>query len=157
MSNESPPKSSKKSSISPILQELIRDLATQAEKEQEKRRENKQCEWQMPVKNGWSGDLFKWKELDKPFDAKKPNDELEKAIKDPENPGNGGDLVNTNTQIEYLAMMERAFRARHTMTFPRAVAHCSARRNGQSKEGGPLKQSLLKYLEDLQKMQSGQL
>lgn len=151
------PKSSQKSSIAPILNELIDELATQAEKEKDDRKQNKQCQWQMPPKKDWSGNLFKWEELDKPFDSEKPNEELVDSIKDSENPGNVGDLINTNTQIEYLAMMERAFRARHTMTFPRGVAHCSARRNGQSKEGGPLKRSVLKYLEDLQKMSAGQL
>ena len=151
------PKSSQKSSIAPILNELMDELVEQASKESDDRKQNKQCKWVMPPKKDWSGNLFKWKELDKPFDSEKPNKELVDAIKDPENPGNAGDLINTNTQIEYLAMMERAFRARHTMTFPRGVAHCCARRNGQSKEGGPLKRSVLKYLEDLQKMSAGNL
>ena len=83
------------------------------------------------------------------------NEELVDAVKDAESPGNVGDLINTNTQIEYLAMVERAFRARHTMSFPRGVAHASARRHGQGGDKGPLKFSVMKYLEDLQKMSAG--
>ena len=109
----------------------------------------------MPPKGDWKGDLFKWQDLYHPFDSKDPNQELVDAVSDAENPGNVGDLVNTNTQIEYLAMVERAFRARHTMPFARGVAHTSGRRNGQGSDKGPLKFSVMKYLEDLQKMSAG--
>ena len=149
------PKSTQMSHMSQVLVDLLQDLTQQAETEQEDRRQSKQCQWQMPPKKDWSGNLFKWSELDTPFDSEDPNQELIDVVAASENPGNAGDLINTNSQIEYLAMMERAFRARHTMTFSRGVAHCSARRHGQSKEGGPLKRSVLKYLEDLQKMSAG--
>lgn len=148
-------KSSQKSSISDILQKLIDELSSQANSEAVSRKMNGQVEWMMPPKGKWGGDLFKWQDLYHPFDSEKPNEELVDAIKDAESPGNVGDLINTNTQIEYLAMVERAFRARHTMSFPRGVAHASARRHGQGGDKGPLKFSVMKYLEDLQKMSAG--
>lgn len=148
-------KSSQKSSISNVLQKLVNELATQAKRESTERKKNAQVKWMMPPKGDWSGDLFKWQDLYHPFDSEKPNEELVKAISDAKDPGNAGDLVNTNTQIEYLAMMERAFRARHTMSFARGIAHASGRRHGQGGDKGPLKFSIMKYLEDLQKMSAG--
>ena len=147
--------SSQKSSISNILQKLIDELASQSKKESTERKKNDQVKWMMPPKGDWGGDLFKWQELYHPFDSKDPNEELVKAVSDAKSPGNVGDLVNTNTQIEYLAMVERAFRARHTMSFARGVAHASGRRHGQGGDKGPLKFSVMKYLENLQKMSAG--
>jgi hypothetical protein len=148
-------KSSQKSSISNVLQQLIEELASQSKEESKVRKKNDQVKWMMPPKKGWSGDIFKWQEMHHPFDSDKPNKELVKAVSNPKDPGNVGDLVNTNSQIEYLAMLERAFRARHTMSFPRGIAHASGRRHGQGGDKGPLKFSVLKYLEELQKMSAG--
>ena len=149
------PKSTQKSGMDPKLEDLIEEITTQAKDEAEERKQNKQVKWTMPPKSDWDGDLFKWKEMYKPFDSKKSNEDLKKTVKDAKDPGNGGDLVNTATQIEYLAMAERAFRARHTMTFVRGIAHSTARRYGFSQEGGPFKLSVKKYLEDIQKMSAG--
>ena len=148
-------KSSQKSSISNVLQELIEELASQSKEESTERKKNDQVKWMMPPKGDWKGDLFKWQEMYHPFDSEDPNKELVEAVSDAKSPGNVGDLVNTNTQIEYLAMVERAFRARHTMSFARGVAHASGRRHGQGGDKGPLKFSVMKYLEDLQKMSAG--
>jgi len=153
----SEPKSSQKSSVSDIITSLIDELTSQAKDEAKDRKQNKQVKWKMPLKKDWDGDIFKWEKMDKPFDSKQSNDELKDVVKDPKNPGNAGDLVSTMTQIEYLAMAERAFRARHTMTFPRNIAHATARQNGFSKDKGPLKMSVLKYLEDISKMSAGSL
>lgn len=151
------PKSSQKSSVSDVISSLIEELASQSEDEAKDRKQNKQVKWRMPPKKDWDGDIFKWEKMDKPFDSKKPNDELKATVKSPTNPGNAGDLVLSMTQIEYLAMAERAFRARHTMTFPRNIAHATARQNGFSKDKGPFKMSVLKYLEDVKKMSAGSL
>ena len=149
------PKSSQKSTISDKITELIDEITEQSKKEAEDRKLNKQVKWMMPPKGDWDGDMFKWNKMDKPFDSDKPNEDLKKVVKDPEDPGNAGDLINTMTQIEYLAMAERAFRARHTMTFPRGIAHATARQKGFSTEGGPFKLTVKKYLEDIQKMSAG--
>jgi len=149
------PKASKKSGMDPKLQQLIEEIVKQAKDEAKERKQNKQVKWRMPPKAGWDGDIFKWQQMDKPFDSKKSNDDLKKTVKSPDNPGNVGDLVNTMTQLEYLAMAERGFRARHSMTFTRGIAHATARQNGFSKDKGPFKMSVLKYLEDIQKMMAG--
>jgi len=151
------PTSSKKSGMDPKLTTLIDEIVTQAKDESKDRKTNKQVKWLMPPKGGWSGDIFKWNEMDKPFDSKKSNEDLKKTIKSASSPGNVGDLINTATQLEYLAMAERAFRARHTMTFSRNIAHATARKYGQSRDTGPFKFTVENYLKDLQKMSSGQL
>ena len=151
------PTSSQKSGMDPKLVKLVDEIVTQAKDESKDRKTNKQVKWLMPPKGEWDGDIFKWNKMDKPFDSKKSNDELTDTVKSANNPGNGGDLINTATQIEYLAMAERAFRARHTMTFPRNIAHATARKYGQSQDTGPFKFSVENYLKDLQKMSAGQL
>ena len=53
------PKSTQMSHMSQVLVDLLQDLTQQAETEQEDRRQSKQCQWQMPPKKDWSGNLFK--------------------------------------------------------------------------------------------------
>ena len=95
--------------------------------------------------------LYDWKELHSAFSSDKPNEELLKSV-NPKDPGTSGDLIITNTQIDYLSTMERAFRARHTMTFPRNVAHHCARKAGEGHDSGPLKYGVLEYLKELKKV-----
>lgn len=151
------PTSTKKSSVPGKLKSLIDDLVTQFKEESSQRKTNDGVKWTMPPKSGWDGDIFKWNQMDKPFDSKQPNQELTQTVSSGKSPGRTGDLINTNTSIDYLAAMERAFRARHTMTFPRNVAHATARIHGLSKDKGPLKLAVMKYLEDLQKTMAGKL
>jgi hypothetical protein len=40
-----------------------------------------------------------------------------------ESPGNTGDNLVLTTQLDYVAQMERAYRARHLQSFPRMIAH----------------------------------
>ncbi len=97
---------------------------------------------------------YAWSKIHDLFSQEQPNDELLKSV-NASDPGNSGDLVLCNAQIDYLSMMERAFRARHTMTFPRCIAHHCARRKGQGSDAGPLKYGVLDYLRDLKKTSSG--
>jgi len=151
------PASVKKSNLCGKLQSLVDDLTEQFKIEAQDRKKNEGIKWTMPPKAGWDGDIFKWNKMDKPFDSTQPNEELTQTISSGDSPGRTGDLVNTNTSIDYLAAMERAFRARHTMTFPRNVAHATARKHGLGHDKGPLKLSLIDYLKDLQKTTTGKL
>ena len=97
---------------------------------------------------------YAWSDIHSMFSLNQSNDELLESVK-PDDPGNSGDLVLCNAQIDYLNMMERAFRARHTMTFPRCIAHHCGRRTGQGSDAGPLRYGVLDYLRDLKKTSSG--
>jgi hypothetical protein len=138
--------------ISDMLQSLINDLAKQAEEEQKKRKKNEQVQWMMPPKAKWSGDLWDWPGIYEAFSQEQPNDEFLTAL-DPD-AGNSGDLIMANHNIDYLSAMERAFRARHTMTFPRNVAHHCSRRKGQGDKEGPLKYGVIDYMRNLDKISS---
>ena len=89
------------------------------------------------------------------FRRTKPNEEFIDKTLNPDDPGNHGDIMMCITQIDYLSVMERAFRARHTVTFPRNVAHHCSRKAGEGDEAGPLQYGVLDYLKELKKVSAG--
>jgi hypothetical protein len=129
----------------------IRELRKRAEAEAAAREENKQTQWLMPEKKDWDGDLFGIENLSEPFDRTAINEQFREATKDGEAPGVSGDLIVTTLQVDYLACMERAFRMRHTMRRPRAMAHMTARRKGDGTEFGVLAQCNLAVVTDFEK------
>jgi len=143
-----------KSTVSNILQELINELSQGCRKDAEDRVKNKAVKWLMPPLEDWDGDLYDWSGIHSAFSSEDTNKEFLESIK-ADDPGNIGDLIMCNTQIDYLASMERAFRARHTMTFPRNVAHHCSRKDGEGHESGPLRYGVLEYLKELKKVSAG--
>ena len=111
------------------LEELMQEFTSQASEETKERVKNEQTKWIMPPKKDWDGDLWDWGGIYKAFDTDQLNKDLLRATEP--DVGNNGDLILGNTQIDYLSMVERAFRARHTMTFPRNVAHHCSRKDGE--------------------------
>ena len=63
----------------------------------------------------------------------------------PGSPGNTSDGVVLSLQIDYAAQAERAFRARTTQTFPRALAHLSTREKGHGQDTGAFTGQALNY------------
>ena len=111
--------------------------------------------WYQP--KGWSGDLFDWKGMSKPFSRKQSNNWLLEAIKSVMSMGVAGDSVITTTQTDYLGCMERAFRARHTNGFPRVMAHALGRRRGHGdQDGGMCTQGILNYVRGVVKQATPQ-
>ncbi len=146
---------SKKSEVSKVLSKLIETLSSQCLEVAKARKAGNQAKWVMPDKEGgWQGDLFDFASIVSAFDSSQSNQELLDAIKDVEDPGVVGDLLNCQVSIEYLAVLERAFRQRHTQSFPRSVLHGGARKYGLGAQQGIFKWVILKYLEDIQKMSS---
>lgn len=150
-------KPTRKSDIDPNFHAQLKEQQTQAKKEYEKRNKAEQHLWLMPVKNEWSGDLFDWDPMiKKPFKRDVANDMYEAAVKDALNPGVSGDLIITTTQIDYLAIMGRAFSARHTMRWPRAVAHSIGRRRAQGDPGlGLFMWGIYQYVKGLIEQSTG--
>ena len=120
----------KMSNMDPVFQDQVQEHQKQAQKEYDKRHTQDQYPWTMPQLKGWSGDLWDWEGMKEPFKREKANQDFVSATKDQFNPGVTGDLVITTTQIDYLAVMERAFRARHTYSWARAYAQKLGRRKG---------------------------
>lgn len=56
-------------------------------------------------------------------------------VEDGKNPGTAGDVVGVKVQSDYLAMMERAYLARHASVL-RCLAHAAARRKGHGNSAG---------------------
>jgi hypothetical protein len=132
--------------IDPILAGLLTSLQQQAATEQAARLNGTQAIWMMPPLNGWSGSMTDYDSMEKPFDRSSSNDSFKQATADPSQPGTTGDMVVATTQIDYLAIAERSFRMRHTMTRSRAMCHAMTRKNGHGNERGPLLQCVQEYL-----------
>jgi hypothetical protein len=163
------------------ISELIGELAKQAKDEEELRLKSKQVPWMMPPRTSkspepspppcpgepskgkrpkkfepdpWKGSPFDWIKMYYPFDSFVPSHQIVHTLR-PICPGAAGDLPMAALQVDYLSCAERAFRARHTTSFPRGVAHHALRRKGQGDSGGPLKYGVLDYLRDLKKVSDG--
>lgn len=137
------------------LQAFIKDAAKQCEDEEKARKKSEQVQWLMPPLDEWQGDPFDWEGMHKPFDSIETSDQFIDEVWKPFSIGAAGDLPLANLQVDYLTALERAFRARHTTSFPRAVAHHCLRRKGQGDKHGPLRYGLLDYLKDLKKVTAG--
>ena len=130
-----------KADIDPVFDAQLHKLQELSKEEAETRLKGEQNAWIFPEVSPeggeeWTGDLFDWKGMSRMFSREKSNQTFIDATKDAENSGVVGDLIVTLTQIEYLAIMERAFRARHTMRWPRALAHAMGRKSGHGHDRG---------------------
>jgi hypothetical protein len=68
-------------------------------------------------------------------------------------PGTCGDVICVKTQGDYIAEMERGFRARHA-TPVRCIGHALARRRGHANDAGVFLGGVLKHVQDA--LKSGQ-
>lgn len=140
-----------KADVDPNLEAQVKGLQKQAAAAVPLALTGGPAKWMMPEKNQWSGDLFDWDGISSPFNADKANQWYGDAVKDPTSPGAGGDLVVTQTAVDYLACLERSFRSRHLMRRPRAFAHAMGRKKGHGHDKGPLVQCVLEFLRGLVK------
>jgi hypothetical protein len=153
----SDPTATRKSDVDPVFEDQLNTMQDQAQQEYIDHGTNgyDQTQTLMPDPKEWSGDLFDWDNMSKPFSRKKSNDNFIEAIKKVASPGVSGDAVITTTQVEYLAIMERTFRARHTNSFPRVMAHMLGRRRGHGdQEYGLFTKGLLQYVRGIVKQSS---
>jgi hypothetical protein len=144
---------SKKSDVDPNFEKQLNELQQDARVEGQNRIKNDQVKWMAPL--NWAGDPFDYDKIAEAFNRNKANEQYEEAVKDPQSPGNAGDLVATTTQIDFLGTMERAFRARYTHSFSRSVALAAGRRKGHGADKGTFKQSALQYVRGILKQASG--
>lgn len=111
----------------------LRELKKQAENMYKSLQGAEQREWQIPT--DYDGDILDVPQLHKPaFDRESLNSLYEQAVQDPANAGTVGDVIALKLQIDYMAMEERAFRARH-MSLPRTLCVGHGRRYGQATGG----------------------
>lgn len=140
---------SSKVDLDPTFERWVRALRAAAEQAALKLSAGLAAPWMLPLSGGWPEDLFDWDGLSEAFSRAELNEAFVSAIRDAEDPGVVGDLISATTMIEYLAVAERAFRARHTMRRPRAFAHALGRLQGHGHEKGTLTKTALEYVRGL--------
>ena len=147
-----------KALVDPNLDALIRHLSGQKTQAAESRCCNKAIPWLRPKldDSDWDGSLQTEAALiavHSAFNTDKAEQALVDAFK-PSDPGNSSDGIVLSLQIDYAAQAERAFRSRTTHTFPRAVAHVSAREKGHGQPSGALVGQALDYFTSIIKQGS---
>lgn len=147
---------SQKALIDPQLDLVVRDLKDQKEQTYRNRTNNDAVPWLRPPSSEWLGDL-QTEEALKAIARAFNTDEAEGALIDafnPKDPGNSADGIVLTLQIDYMAQMERAFRARHSQNFHRALAHFSTREKGHGQDTGALVGQALEYFNHIIKQGS---
>lgn len=138
------PTPSAKVNMDPNFEKRLREMQQHAQAESTARQTGERTKWYRP--KDYAGDLTDYAEMETPFDREQANREGVDAVKDPQSPGVTGDTVAAVVQVETLSLMERAFRARHTMRRPRALAHVAARLKGHGDPTGPFVQNGIEFI-----------
>lgn len=134
---------SSKVDMDPNYDLQLRSLREQAAAEAEAVLSGQPSQWMRP--SGWAGDLDDWKAMEVPFASTTADQQFVDAVKDPTTSGVVGDVIAAATMIEYLSVMERAFRSRHAGGRIRNIIHAQARKAGQGSAEGSFTQIGLEY------------
>ena len=140
------PAAKAKVKMSQVLYARLKSLQSQAAAESQARITGDQACWMMPEDPNWDGRLDDYEGMAAPFDRTEVNQAFDSAVTDGNNPGVVGDLAVASIQVDYLAIMERAFRARHTMSRARTMCHAMARKMGHGSESGPVQKCVIEYI-----------
>jgi len=104
--------------------------------------------WMYPPASTWSGNPLDVAGMQQAFDRSQLNELYMQAVCDPLREGKVGDLAAAKTQIDYTAVMSRAFSTRHS-TRIRNIAHNTARKYGHGNQNGVLVGSVVPYVQSL--------
>lgn len=96
-------------------------------------------------KNEWDGNVFDTATIGKPFDRSEHNEDVNKAITNPDAPGVIGDLAISCVQGDFLAAFERAERLLHATPIRRRI-HAAARQYGHGHDAGLFTRGMQTYL-----------
>jgi hypothetical protein len=135
--------------MDPNFEKQLRGMKDHANRQYEARKSGGQTAWYRP--KNWDGDPTNLEGLGEPFARDTSNDALVNAISDAKSPGTTGDVVACSVMINYLSVLERGFRVRHTMRRVRATAHVMGRDKGQGDDAGPFIQLGVEYVRGILK------
>lgn len=124
-------------------------LTDYAQSEGDSLRNKKPKRWYRP--GGFKADLFDMPAYHEPFDRTQHEEEFVEAHKKPSDPGTTGDGIISTLQGDWLACMERAFRARHHTPVRRRI-HPAARMIGHSAPWGVILGGAQEYIVHLDKL-----
>ena len=88
--------------------------------------------------------------LSSAFERLENEEDFKNAVSNPSTAGVNGDLIASSLQGDYLAVQERAFRARHSGRI-RDATHSAGRRAGHGNDAGVFTGSVLNYIEGVLK------
>lgn len=130
--------------MDPSFQQQLERVQQLCQTQEQQIRTGGQVRWMRPA--NWNGNPFDHVGMATPFNRSKSNDDAVKAIESPDTPGVVQDIINACTMIDYLAVMERSFRARMTMNRSRRMAHLAGARRGQGSSLGVFKECGIEFL-----------
>lgn len=149
---------SQKGLIDSNLQKALQHFAQEKKQAYDQRIANGEpVPWFRAPLGEWDGDLQTEAGL-KAIHKSYNTDDAEAALivaYNPGAPGNTSDGILLSLQIDYMAQAERAFRARTTQSFPRALAHVAAREKGHGEQKGVFLGQALDYFILLLKQGAG--
>lgn len=137
---------SSKAKVHDVFSNNITELATQNLRAVQAAHGLGNRPWNMPTA-GWKGHTLDVPAITGAFDRSEITTNFEEVIASGTNPGTTGDVVSLKCQADYIAVMERAFRARHASPV-RLLAFAAARRYGHGQAAGVLLGGTLKYAQD---------
>lgn len=134
-------------SVYPKFQKLLERMKQRSEQNAKAHDGVKeQRRWMDPP--GWNGDPLDIPGMTEPFDRAQPNQEYEEELNKKD--GRIGVCMGRQVEIDYMGMMERAFRARQ-MTSVRAAAHAATVRQSHGESKGVHVGVVQQYVQDLLK------
>lgn len=137
-----------KGKIHRIFEELVFDLQQFNAIAGQAWQGNGAPQWQIPNKKEWSGDPLQIDSIDKAFDRREINENVEEVLSDATVIGTAGDICALKIQGDWLATMERSFRFRHA-TPVRCIGHMAARAIGKGKSSGVYSSGVLGYAQNI--------
>ena len=140
-----------KAQIRDIFTKQLDKLKEYAEADEQGLLNQKPNKMYEPDKGEWDGDLFNIEGMGKAFDRSQIHDDFRATVTE--------DGITTDLEIEilqgdFVAALERAYRARHHSPV-RHRCHAAARRRGHRDENGVFTKGLLGYLEHLKRLEGG--
>lgn len=137
-------------SVYPKFQQLLERVKLRSEENAKAHDGTKeQRRWMDPP--NWNGNPLDIQGLTEPFARDQPNREYEDELNKDE--GRIGVCMGRKIEIDYMSIMERAFRAR-SMTSVRGQAHAATMRQSHGESKGVHIGVVLQYTQDI--LQSGQ-
>jgi len=109
---------------------------------------NGQSDWYVPP--GEAPDLQDWESLSDSFDRTALVQDMASILESKSSIGVDGDYALVQLQHDFIAVLERAYRLRHS-SFCRCMAMSAGRAAGHGNSGGPIQMLLRGYLERIEK------
>lgn len=126
-------KPTSKGNIDPLFLKQLEELREHTDKQATAAISSDARVWQIPTDQ--TTDMRNIAGLKTGFDRDTIGQNFSSLIEDGGSPGTAGDVVAVKTQSDYVAMLERAYRARHAGVI-RCLAHAAARRKGHGNSAG---------------------